>query len=321
MFKRWKVPNYLKPAIGGLMVGLIGIALPEVLGMGYGWLQITIDGNFAVLTLAVIIALIFAKILATSLTVGSGGSGGVFAPALFIGGMIGAALWIVCTMLFPGFGVTSAPFVIVGMMAFFGAAGKVPIAVILMVAEMTASYTLLVPAMIATAIAYIISGKNTIYRGQLPSKADSPAHKKEYSIEVLRGVKVSERMTRKVVTSRPGTTVSEALRLMKDNGIKGLPVVDEANHVQGIVTHTDLIKVPTEQASDSVVSYVMTEEVLFALPDDSLGFAFEKMLDHKIGRLPVVRSLESRELIGIISREDIGKAYHESVQMLLADED
>jgi len=217
--------------------------------------------------------------------------------------------------------VTSAPFVIVGMMAFFGAAGKVPIAVILMVAEMTASYTLLVPAMIATAIAYIISGKNTIYRGQLPSKADSPAHKKEYSIEVLRGVKVSERMTRKVVTSRPGTTVSEALRLMKDNGIKGLPVVDEANHVQGIVTHTDLIKVPTEQASDSVVSYVMTEEVLFALPDDSLGFAFEKMLDHKIGRLPVVRSLESRELIGIISREDIGKAYHESVQMLLADED
>jgi len=319
-FQRWRVPNYLKPAVGGLAVGLIGLAFPEVLGMGYGWLQITINADFAVLTLGVIIALIFVKIVATSLTIGSGGSGGVFAPALFIGGMIGAALWLVCGMLVSGFAVASAPFVIVGMMAFFGAAGKAPIAVILMVAEMTASYTLLVPAMIATAIAYVISGKNTIYRSQLPSKADSPAHRNEYSMEVLRGIRVGDRMTSNVISALPDTSVSSALRLMKENQIKGIPVINESGQVKGIVTYEDLIEASGMPANTTPVSSVMTSEVVFALPGESLGIAFERMLDHKIGRLPVVESLESKKLIGIISREDIGKAYHESVQMLLEQE-
>ena len=94
---------------------------------------------------------------------------------------------MVCGAIIPNFALASAPFVIVGMMAFFGAAGKVPIAVILMVAEMTGSYALLVPAMIATAIAYIISGKNTIYHSQLPSKTDSPAHKGEYAMRCSEG--------------------------------------------------------------------------------------------------------------------------------------
>jgi CIC family chloride channel protein len=320
IFRRWKVPNYVKPAVGGLMVGLMALALPEVLGMGYGWLQIAINGDFTVLTMGIVVALIFAKIVATSLTVGSGGSGGVFAPALVIGGMTGTALWMACGAVIPGFSVASAPFVIVGMMAFFGAAGKVPIAVILMVAEMTASYALLVPAMIATAIAYVISGKNTIYRSQLPSKADSPAHRGEYSIEVLRGAKVKERMTKNVIATRPDSSVSSAMRTLHENKIKGLPVVDDANHVVGIVTFEDLLKVPKDWTDATLVSTVMTKKVWFALPDDNLGFAFERMLDHKIGRLPVVNDLESRLLVGIISREDIGRAYHESVQMMLSDE-
>ncbi len=320
-FNDWKIPVYLKPAIGGLAVGLIAILLPQVLGVGYGWLQMTINGDFAVMTLAVIVALIFAKVIATSLTLGSGGSGGEFAPALFVGGMIGSALWIVCGMLIPGFAIASAPFVIVGMMAFFGAAGKVPVAVILMVAEMTASYTLLVPAMIATAIAYVIAGKSTIYSAQVPSKADSPAHRKEYCVEVLRGVKVRERMTGKVVTAEPGTKVSEALRLMKEDKIRGLPVVDKDGRVIGIVTYEDLVEVPREKASEVSLETIMSKDLILALPDDSLGLAFEKMLDHKIGRLPVVKSLESRELIGIISREDVGRSYHESIQTMLSDED
>ena len=158
-FQRLRIPRFLKPALGGLLVGIIGMFLPQVLGMGYGWLQILMTGNFVLLPIILIPIIIVAKIVATSLTVGSGGSGGVFAPALVIGGFLGAALWIVLNGLFPNFGLVIAAFVIVGMMAFFGGVGKVPVAVILMVSEMTGGFTLLVPSMIATTIAYVITGK------------------------------------------------------------------------------------------------------------------------------------------------------------------
>ena len=92
-FRALKLPNYIKPAIGGLIVGVIGVFLPQILGMGYGWVQFAINGNTAILPLGIMIAVLFGKILATSLSVGSGGSGGVFAPGLVIGGMVGGVTW------------------------------------------------------------------------------------------------------------------------------------------------------------------------------------------------------------------------------------
>ena len=163
LFDRWRIPKVFKPAVGGLLLGIIGIWVPHVLRTGYGWLQKVILGDFSAMTPSLIIAIIFLKIIATALTVGSGGSGGVFAPALVIGGMTGAATWLI----FHSLGVipeaSPAPYVIVGMMAFFGGVGKVPIAVILMVSEMTGTYSLIVPSMLSTAIAYVITGDNTIY--------------------------------------------------------------------------------------------------------------------------------------------------------------
>jgi len=182
-------------------VGIIGMFLPQVLGMGYGWLHILMSGNFVLHPIILIPIIILAKIVATSLTVGSGGSGGVFAPALVIGGFLGATLWIILNGLLPNFGPVIAAFVIVGMMAFFGGVGKVPIAVILMVSEMTGGFALLVPSMIATAIAYIIAGKYTIYKSQVPSRADSPAHRSEYSTPLMQKLFVKDAMTRKVTTA------------------------------------------------------------------------------------------------------------------------
>ncbi len=320
VFHRWRIPNYIKPAVGGLLVGLIAIALPEVLGTGYGWLQIAINGDFTTLTFLVIVALIVAKIIATSLTIGSGGSGGVFGPALFIGGMVGAGSWMGCSALIPGFALPAAPFVIVGMLAFFGAAGKVPIAVILMVTEMTGSYALLVPAMIATAIAYIISGKNTIYRSQLLSKADSPVHKGEYSIEVLRGIKVKDAMTRDVVTTVADATIFEAGRKMDERKIHGMPVLDAQSMVVGMIMLENVLRVPPERREVVKVSDVMSKDVIFSYPDENLGFVLEKMANNKIGRMPVLESKTRRAIVGIIAREDIGKAYHASIEELLAEE-
>ena len=237
-FRRLKIPNYLKPALGGLLVGIIGMFLPQVLGMGYGWLQIAMTGNFVLLPIILIPVIIVVKIIATSLTVGSGGSGGVFAPALVIGGLLGASLWILLSHVFPNFSPVIAAFVIVGMMAFFGGVGKVPVAVILMVSEMTGGFTLLVPSMIATTIAYVITGKITIYKSQVQSRADSPAHRGEYSIPLLQKLFVKDAMTKRIITTTPNSPISEVAEIMAKNGIKGTPVLGDNDRLVGMVTLT-----------------------------------------------------------------------------------
>jgi len=311
-FKRIRVSRYVKPAIGGFFVGVIGIFLPQILGMGYGWLQFAIDGDFGQLTLGIVLLLVVAKILATSLSVGSGGSGGVFAPALFIGGMIGAAMYLVLNSFIPDLGIGPAPLVIVGMMAFFGGAGKVPIAVILMVGEMTGSYTLLVPAMIATTIAYLIAGKNTIYRSQVPSRADSPAHRGEFVVvPLLETLRVSDAMTKDVVTVGVDVTLDDAANLMTTKRINGIPVLDSVGNLVGIVTRSDILQAALGDRHTRTVGEIMTRDLIVAYPDEDLHVALHRMIGRQVGRLPVVDPAHNRTLLGIVAREDIGRLYEE----------
>lgn len=166
-------PRVFRPAIGGLCVGLIALGWPQVLGGGYGWMQMAILGK---LSLSLLGALLVFKILALSFTVGSGGSGGVFAPSLFIGAMLGGLVAGV-------FHQPPAPFVIVGMAALFAAAARVPVATLLMVCEMTGGYQLLVPAGLAVALAFMTQNwlsvglkYRSLYEAQVPTPAQSPAH-------------------------------------------------------------------------------------------------------------------------------------------------
>jgi CIC family chloride channel protein len=150
--------------------------------MGYGYAQFAIDGNFVVLSAWLMLALVFVKMITTSLTIGSGGSGGVFGPGIVIGGFLGAALWSLLHTVAPWILGATPPgaFAVVGMGAFFGGIGKVPLAVIVMVAEMTGEFSLIVPAMLATMIAYLITGESSIYESQLDTRLDSPAHEQDY---------------------------------------------------------------------------------------------------------------------------------------------
>ena len=175
-FRSLPVRMHLKPAIGALCLGFLAIALPEVLGGGYIWIQEAIDGRFA---LSMLLVLVFAKTLALGLTVSSGGSGGVFAPSLYIGAMLGAFIGQI-------FHEAPAPYAVVGMAAVFGAAAHVPVAALLMVTEMTGSYHLLAPAALSVVISYLIhSGLTapmkykTLYEAQVPRMLDSPAHQGE----------------------------------------------------------------------------------------------------------------------------------------------
>ncbi len=184
---RWlPIRRFLKPAIGGLLVGLMALWLPEVIGGGYGWMQLAINGS---LSLRLLLVLVAAKMVSMSLTISSGGSGGVFAPTLFVGAMFGAAL---AHMLHQ----PAAPFAIVGMAALFAGAAHVPIATLMMVTEMTGGYTLLVPAALAVMLSYLVQTRLTaglrypsLYEAQVPSRADSPAHHTEQLAAALRILK------------------------------------------------------------------------------------------------------------------------------------
>lgn len=160
----------LKPALGGLAVGLVGLVLPQVLASGYGWAQkAAATDTLMAIPLWVVLLLPVAKIVATSLSIGTGGSGGIFGPGIVIGGFTGAALWRLGELTeLPWLPDSPGPFVVVGMMACFGSVAHAPLAVMIMVAEMTASFTVVPAAMVAVGIAYLVVSRTdvSIYRAQ-----------------------------------------------------------------------------------------------------------------------------------------------------------
>lgn len=177
LFHRLPGPPHIKPALGGLGLGLLALWLPEVLGGGYGWIQEAIDGRMVVGTLAM---LVVAKIVALSLTVSSGGSGGIFAPCLFVGAMLGA-------FFAESFDLDPAAFSVVGIVAVFGAAARVPFATLLMVVEMTGGFHVLPPAALALGISYMLQERlstgltyPSLYEAQVATRSDSPAHRAEH---------------------------------------------------------------------------------------------------------------------------------------------
>lgn len=185
LFHRLPIPPHFKPALGALGVGVIALYLPQVLGGGYGWIQETINGNLPLKLLGI---LLFAKMISFAFTVSSGGSGGVFAPSLFVGAMLGGFLAQV-------FHQPSAAFAVVGMAAVFGSAARVPIATLLMVVEMTGGYHLLVAAALAVTLAYLVQSWITarlsvmypsLYEAQVPGRIDSPAHRMEHIQSALK---------------------------------------------------------------------------------------------------------------------------------------
>ena len=312
IFHKWRFPRILKPAVGGLLTGLIALWLPQVLGIGYGWTQLEMTPGAIGISLALLAVLVFAKILATSLTVESGGSGGVFAPGIVIGGLLGAVLWGLLRNVphMPSL----ASFVIVGMMAFLGAVGHVPLAVMVMIAEITGSYQLLAPAMIAVGLAYVIIGNNTMYKSQVLSPAESPAHRSKYAYPLLNRMQVKEAMRTKVLTISPEATVADAAGMMQINGIKGIPVIDSTGNLTGIIANIDVMKIPQGQWPLTMVKDIMSTDLAVVRAEDPLDYAMNYMRQRNIGRLPVVEAKNPKKLIGIITTSDIVSAYMDSQQ-------
>ena len=307
-FRKLKLPNYVKPAIGGLLVGTIGMFLPQILGMGYGWVQFGINGNFAALPLGIMIAVAFGKIVATSLSVGSGGSGGVFAPGLVIGGMVGGATWSLLHRVTAIVPAEPGTFVVLGMMALFGGIGKAPLAIMIMVSEMTGDYSLLVPSMVSVVIAYFITGNSYIYENQVETRVDSPAHRAEYSTPLLEKIKVAEAMATNPISIPLGMRVSDLSRLMKTNAIDAVPVLDSGKLV-GIVANLDMARVPENRWPRMSVQEIMSRRLIVGHPNESLFEALDRMNQNNISHLPIVDDRAPERLIGFLAIHDISQSY------------
>jgi chloride channel protein, CIC family len=307
-FRDLKLPNYVKPAIGGLIVGVIGVFLPQILGMGYGWVQLAINGNTAVLPLGIMIAVLFGKIVATSLSVGSGGSGGVFAPGLVIGGMVGGATWSLLhnfTSLVPS---EPAIFVVLGMMTLFGGIAKAPLAIMIMVSEMTGNYSLLIPSMVSVVIAYFLTGNSYIYEKQVNTRADSPAHRAEYFVPLLEKIQIGEAMVANPITVSPETYLSDLADLMKSKGVYAVPVLDSGK-LTGMVTTRDMARFPDDKWSKTLVREVMSKRLIVGYPEETLSEALNRMTKSNVSHLPIVDRNSTDKLIGLLAVENIALTY------------
>jgi CBS domain-containing protein len=310
LFHRSPLPRWVNPAIGGLSVGAIGIAIPEVIGTGYGWVQTSLGHGLLSIPLWIVLLLPFARIFATGLSIGSGGSGGIFGPGMVIGAFLGASVWRLFEPVFPSMGHSPAPYVIVGMMACFGGISRAPLAVMLMVAEMTGSLSILTPAMVAVGISWLIVRRNddTIYRSQLKSRADAPAQRILAGLPLLRAIPTTLAMVNpRLIVSSDMTTTSARAALERAN-LNGAPVIDGAKRFTGTVARWTLTTSDADRRS-------LTDLVDAGAPVVSLSsrldVALESLTEAPLSWVPVLD--EDRRVVGILSVSDIVRAYRQEL--------
>jgi len=316
-FTKIRIPKYLKPAIGGVLVGLMGIAFPQILGTSYGWLQIAINKDYVLFPLLMIGSVIILKILATSVTIGSGGSAGVFGPSMVIGGLLGAFIGTAFHLLglFTWIDVTSV--IIVSMVSFFGATAKTPISSIIMGSELTGGYALLAPMMLATFIAYIMSGQhNSIFRNQVLNRSDSPAHRMEYQRVILSDLYVKDVMKDPVNKLSKDISIIEALQIMNRNNSKMIIVVNDKDALQGVVYRYKLFEFPEEYRKSVKLESIMIKDPFFAYRSDSLHHALVRLSSNDLQEMPVL-SNEDNKVIGIVTIADLVKLYDTEVEKIM----
>ena len=317
-FSLWvPIPNHFKPAVGGLLTGLIGFFLPQTLAFGYGFAQMALDNQLPTLFL---LGLAFGKILTTSFSIGSGGSGGVFGPSVVIGGAFGGAVGRVFHALMPGVVTQPGAFVIVGMAGFFAAVSNTPISTIIFVSEMTNSYHLLLPSLLVCSLAFLLSRRFTIYEKQVSSRVDSNAHLGDFFVDVLGAIRVKELMpqVRKVETIPEDMPFSAFRRVFSSTQQHYFPVVDEDKHLTGIFSINDIRSVLfTQEIGDLVLMKdIATTDIIATTPSEDLNEVLKKFTGRNIRQLPVVREDDPRVLLGMLDRREVIQYYNQRVDTI-----
>jgi chloride channel protein, CIC family len=315
-FRKLPLPRPLRPALGGLLLGLLAMAVPQVLGSGYGWVQAALYGKMA---LWVMLVVALAKILATSLTIPSGGSGGVFAPSLVIGALLGGAFGAIAGQAFPMLVSDPRSYVLVGMAGFFAGVSNTPIATLIMVSELTGNYALLAPLMLISVVAMLVFRQNSIYEKQVRSRLDSPAHLGDFVVDVLEGLKVGDM----VDLGHLPTLIPEnlllpdiLLRIARAEGAY-YPVVDAEGRMNGIFSVNDIRRILDEEIPPGLVcaSDIANSQVVSCEPGDSMNDALHKLTSHGFEELPVVAPDNPGKVLFMLSRRAMLARYARELEM------
>lgn len=307
LFEAFKFPEWLKPALGGLFVGGLGLYSTDLFGVGYGALESAATGDILLGTAVVLLLL---KILATSITVGSGGSGGVFAPSLFLGGMLGAAFGLVVNEFFPGTVGPVGAYAIVGMAAVFSSTSRAPITAVVILFELTRDYGIILPLMLCVVVSTVVSqmlSKESIYTKKMRRKGVERFDAQR--LDALESVIVSDVMTRDFKNVPADLPLEELEGRFKEAGQRGLLVVDANGELEGIVTVSDLESALREGADVSTAGEIASRSILTAYPDQTLRSALMQLGADEVGRIPVVERENERKIAGVLRRHDIIGAY------------
>jgi CIC family chloride channel protein len=313
LFKRMPIPAMFKPAVGMLLFSFVAVLYPEVIDGGYAWIQMALDGKLLWTTMLI---LVFAKILATSFTISSGGSGGVFGPSVFIGAMLGGAFGHFGHELFPNWVIDPTSFVLVGMGGFFAGVAKAPIASIIMACEMSASYTLLVPLMLVSTLSYLLLGRTSLYEKQYSNRLDSPAHVSDFARGILSRMQVKDAIKHKtyVSTLKEHLPFNHLVKIVTSSPESYFPIVDETGVMTGILTINDIREIMFEEQLYSLVvaKDVATPNVVSATPEESLVSVLDKMARLNVDELPVIPETGPAKPLAMISKQDIITHYYET---------
>ncbi len=313
-FKKMRIPDHFKPAIGGLITGILAFIIPQVISTDYGRIQnMFFDPNFSITFLFFLIVF---KILATSFSIGTGGSGGVFGPAIFIGAAVGTFAGHLFQQLFPGLVVNPSSYTIVGMAGFFAGIAHTPISTLLMVSELTGNYNLLVPTMWVCAISFVLCRNYTIYEKQVFSRYDSPVHRKEFILSLLEDIKVSDIMVKDPETIPDNMVFKDILDYIPRTKYTIFPVVNSKGELEGIISFHNIRDIVFEEGLENLVvaKDLIDSKMETIHPDDNLMDVIEKFGMSDAEMLPVVDKNEPKKLLGIITRKDVMKAYDEKVK-------
>lgn len=312
LFQRLGIRRWQRPCLGGLLVGVLGLLNPELLGIGYGWVQHVLApvgdqvASFRVAGMFLLFA--FGKIVATSLTVGSGGSGGTFAPSIVAGGFVGGAVGQAIRAIAPSAVPEPASFALVGMGAFLGGIAHVPLAGVIIVCELAGNYDLLVPLMAAVGVSYILQRRTTIYPEQVQNPASSPAHAHGIAIEALGTLCVCD-----VAPLRPAPdpvpasmTLHDLITAMGDRRTSILPVVGEDGKTHEIVTLKTLRAILDDAGFwRHLIVADATMPLIAVRAHDSLQRVLEVLLSMDCEEVLVVDDTERP--IGVVGHEDIAR--------------
>ena len=310
-FEKIKMPDFLKPALGGLIIGIIAIKFPHIFGVGYDTISLALNGKLAWYFL---LFLVFLKLFVTSITIGSGGSGGIFAPSLFLGATLGGFLGTIVHNLFPSITSTPGAYALVGMGAVAAGAMHAPITSILIIFELTNDYRIILPLMVTCIISVLISSKirrDSIYTLKLSRKGINIFKGQETN--VLRSLLVSKVMKSDYELVYADTPLPKLLDLTVNSSHPNFFVVDKKDKLLGIISIFDLRKIlyKAELLDTIIIAYdLLIPMRKYFTPDDSLDVVMKAFSETRIDQFPIVDNEKNKKLIGCISKDDIIEIYN-----------